>query len=213
MRFHKQHEQTENTEIKRLIEHQPTALLITFSEEGAVHLGIYNILFQNDLFFLHIGRTDEQANDLEINSKCVLVFQDILSVIPSYWIDERYGGAINQFFRYAEFHCEAKRIENGEEMTNILQPMLDRFQKERLYDPLDPSADIYRDKFQAICCIELTPHSFRTKRNVGQTKPFTAFTNVISRLRLSGETTDARTADEMERWRMRHKTPTIPLPL
>ncbi|MBI1861813.1 MAG: FMN-binding negative transcriptional regulator [Deltaproteobacteria bacterium] len=207
MRFHRHHEQGDWNEVEGFVRSRESALLVTRGPQGENHFGVINTVFVGGRIVIHIGRTDEQARDLAREARAQLVFHEPLSVIPSYWIDRRYGGAINQFFRYAECECWARVITEGKEMTLLLQRMLDRFQAERSYDPLDSEGEVYREKFLAIECAELEPVAWKTKWNLGQAKPLEAFENVIRELERRAEGPDRATAREMVKWRERHGTP------
>lgn len=199
MRFHGQHNQSDPKEIEQLVRQVGAGLLVT--EHPRLEHGVYHAVWDADRFFIHLGRTDDQCRSLVASPRCRFIFLDMLSVIPSYWIDARYGGAANQFFRYAEFECTVRVIQEPSQMMDALQKMMDHFQPEGNYDPLDPVAEVYRDKLNAIAIGELTPVACRSKWNLGQSKPSAAFDNVIRQLQLRNKGQDRRTAEEMLRWR------------
>ncbi len=200
MRFHRQHEQTRPKEIETLVVNQSLGLLITSSGSKAPKTGLYNTIFKQDRFYLHLGRTDEQTADLRENNKCQFVFSESLSVIPSYWIDEQYGGAINQFFKFVEFSCTARIIEDNFELNEVMQKMMDHYQSEKNYVPLDPNHEVYRDKYKMICAVELKINATRTKWNLGQTKPESARKNILKQLKIRSKSSDLKTAFEIEKW-------------
>lgn len=204
MKFPEIQHQSDQKEIERLFNSQTTCQIITINESGRPRVGVYNFISKDDKFIVHIGKKDEQTKDLERDANCLVVFQDILSVIPSFWIDERYGGAINNFFRYAEFECTSRIIGNAQEMVPFMQDMLDGFQSEHRYDPLDPKSEVYREKFAMLSIVELTVLNSRTKWNLGQAKPKAAFDNVIKQLEIRREGKDEITASEMKRWKLAH---------
>lgn len=201
MRFHNYHAQLNREEIEQLVKSQPLGLLITSSGGEFPKTGLYNAVLEKDRFYLHLGRTDEQVYDLRKNKLCQFIYSESLSVIPSYWIDGLYGGAINNFFKFAEFQCEARMIEEPKELLQVMQRMMDSYQAEKNYLPLDPEHEVYRDKFKIICAVELKILSLRTKWNLGQTKPLEAQENILKQLKLRNKTSDAKTAMEMRKWK------------
>lgn len=200
MRFHKFHEQRNTEELKAFVKNQSLGLLITFSGDEKTKLGLYNAHFDGTRFLIHLGRTDEQTLDLLKNKKCQFVFYETLSVIPSYWIDERYGGAINNFFKFAQFDCEGRVIEELGELQEAMQILMDHYQPEKLYDPLDVHSEVYADKFKMICAIELKVQSVRSKWNLGQTKVNKAQKNILKQLKVRNSLLDSKTAQAMESW-------------
>ena len=199
MRFPDIQHQDDRNELASFLRQISVGTLVTVSELQP-KVGLYNYLYTDDSFYIHIGRKDEQALQLQRNPNCQFVFSEVLSVIPSFWIDERYGGAINNFFKYLEFDCTARFISETGETLKVMQRLLDHYQATRRYDPLDTESEIYREKFAMITMLELTVKSSRSKWNFGQAKPRAAFLNIIRQLELRREPKDEQTALEMRKW-------------
>src|SRR5262249_4863114 len=151
-------------------------------------------------FYLHMGRGDEQVSALRSTGRATLVFQDILAVIPSYWVDAHYGGAATTYYRYAAFTCAARVIEEPAEVVSVLQGLMDRFQPEKGYEPLSAGSERYRKSVESLAIAELKVLSVDAKWKLGQNRPEAVRLEVAKRLRERGEGHDARAADEIERW-------------
>jgi predicted FMN-binding regulatory protein PaiB len=161
--------------------------------------GVFNPIFDGKTFYIHLNRGDEQVRALRSSGSAALVFQDILAVIPSHWVDAHYGGAATAYYRFAEFQCSVKLAEEPAEMVRVLQAMLDRFQPEGGYDPLDPASARYRPSFEMLVIAELEPITVRAKWKLGQNRPESVRREVARRLRERAKGSDARAADEIER--------------
>lgn len=197
MKFIPEHVQSSFEEVKKLMEANSTLTLVTQGERPRV--GLYNYYLKDKTFYIHMGKKDEQLLDLKKNPGALVFFSEVLSVIPSFWVDQRYGGAINNFFKYSEFECTTTLLETPKEILPILKEMLELYQKEKDYDPLDIESEIYRHKFAMLTVVELKIESQRTKWNLGQTKPREAFFNIIEQLVKRREGQDLKTAEEMKK--------------
>lgn len=198
MRFVPEHEVQSIEEVLTLVKAQ-TMLGLVSVHENQPRFGLYNFILKDQTFYIHLGKKDEQLLHLRANPIALITFSQVLSVIPSFWIDERYGGAINNFFRYVEFECEAIFLETPEEILPLLKDMLEAYQEERRYEPLDTQSAIYRPKFAMLSVVELKIRSMRTKWNLGQTKPREAFRNAIAQLEKRKGDLDLQTASEMRK--------------
>lgn len=200
MRFPPQHKPL-NQEVKCLIDKSRMLTLLTGESAASLEIGLYNFIFHENSFWIHLGRTDEQTKALQRDGLCKVMISEQLSVIPSHWIDKAYGGAANQFFRYADFKCSGRIVTDFKEMQSVLQIMLDQYQPERGYADLDPKSEVYASKFQMIVIIELKIESQRAKWNLGQTKPREAYENIIVELKKRNQGLDFETAEAMIEWR------------
>jgi len=199
MQFYSYYKQANTKEVESLSQDSSFCLLSTVSPSGIPHLGIFNPLQIEGRFYLHMNRKDEQVADLKERPKALLSFLDFLSVIPSYWVDEHYAGAATAYYRYAEWECTVELFEEPPSMLPVLQMMMDRYQPEQKYDPLNPELPIYKASFASIVVLKLTPVSSRTKWKLGQNRPMEIRNRVMTELKLRARDNDIRAAEEMEK--------------
>ncbi len=198
MRFYPIYEQTDQKNVEDFIRSQASCRIITMTSDKKTHYGIFNHFFDGQSFILHLNRLDEQVHDLKSNPNALVVFEEFLSVIPSYWVDENYAGAATSYYRYAEFDCQAEVSDTPELLRDALQKMMDHYQPEGQYVPLDPGSSLYKKSFDALVIIRLTPTSSRTKWKLGQNRPEASRRQVAKRLRERGTPNDLRAAQEVE---------------
>src|SRR5262245_31836103 len=60
--------------------------LVTVSAAGSPHIGLYPFIYRGTAIEMHLNRADEQFADLASRPQCVFELDDILAVIPSYWV-------------------------------------------------------------------------------------------------------------------------------
>ena len=199
MQLYPLYRQRNETEITDLVTTQTTALLVTNDTDGTIRTGIFNPIMVDGTFYLHLHRGDPQVAALRDTAKAQLVFQDVMAVIPSHWIDDKYGGAATTYYRYAAYDCRTALIEDPAAMVAVMQNLLDRFQPEKGYETLSHDSDLYRDSFAEILVVKLAVEKRHTKWKLGQNRPVEVRRNVIRRLRERAGVGDLRAADAMAR--------------
>src|SRR5262245_65918906 len=93
---------------------------------------------------LHLVRSDEQITDMKARPRCALEVDEVLGVIPSYWVSREYAGAATAYHRTVIFECEARLVEDPSAVAAQQQRLLARYQPEGGYRPLDTESPLYR---------------------------------------------------------------------
>ncbi len=198
MQFYGYYAQPSAARVRALVDERPYCELLTTGPDGLPHLGLFNHRFDGDEFLLHLNRADEQVADLRARAEAVVSVTDVMALIPSYWVDERDGGAATMYYRHAEFRCRARLIEAPGEMTPYLTRLMDHFQPEGGFDALDHAAPVYARLYKMLVLVALTPVSSRTKWKVGQNRPADLRQRVVEQLKARGRDGDLRAAAEVQ---------------
>jgi predicted FMN-binding regulatory protein PaiB len=191
--------QSDPRELEDLYESQSTCLLVTEGSEGA-GIGVFNPIRLNGKFYLHLGRHDKQVKDLRFKAKAKVVFQDILAVIPSYWVDENYAGAATTYYRYAELDCRVRILDTPEGQLPIYEGLMRKFQPEGRFEKLDPESPIYEQSFRSLVVLELDVEQVRSKWKLGQNRPVETRLRVAQELEKRARGADLRAAAEIRKW-------------
>src|SRR5215813_6266426 len=93
MIFHAYYTDVPRAEIDRLVDAQELGRLVTVGADGTPHIGLYPFVRDGETVDLHLVRADEQIADLRERSTCVFELDDVLGVIPSYWVHKEYAGS------------------------------------------------------------------------------------------------------------------------
>lgn len=197
MQFYSHYAQHSAARVRALVDERPYCELLTTGADGFPHAGLFNHHFDGDEFLLHLHKGDEQIADLRAKPECVVTVNDVMAMIPSYWVHERDGGAATMYYRYAEFRCRARFIESPSEMSPYLQKLMDHLQAEGGYQALDHTAPIYARLYKVLTLVALTPLSTRTKWKLGQNRPVAERRRVAESLRQRGREGDVRAAAEV----------------
>jgi predicted FMN-binding regulatory protein PaiB len=198
MIFHDYYSDIPRDEINRLVDSQELARLITVGDDSMPHVGLYPFVYDGKTLDLHLVRSDEQIKDLKVRPRCVLEIDEILAVIPSYWVSREYGGAATAYHRTVIFECEASVVEDPAAVAAQQQRLLARYQPEGGFRPLDPGDPLYRGAMAQLAAVTLQINRWRAKFKLGQNRPAEARRQVIAELRKRGRPNDGRAADALQ---------------
>jgi predicted FMN-binding regulatory protein PaiB len=198
MIFHGYYADIPRAEIDRFVESRELARLVTLGDDGTPHLGLYPFVYDGATVDLHLVRADEQVQDLKARPRCLLEVDEVLGVIPSYWVHPRYAGSATAYHRTVMFECEARVVEDPEAVAAQQRRLLARYQPEGGYAPLDPADPLYRGALGQLAAVRLGITRCRAKFKLGQNRPPEARRRIIAELRKRGRPNDQRTADALE---------------
>ena len=198
MIFHDSYSDVPRAEIDRFVRSQELARLITVGDDTVPHVGLYPFIYDRKHVDLHLVRSDEQIEDLKARPRCVLEVDEVLAVIPSYWVHAEYGGSATAYHRTVIFECEARVEEDPAAVAAQQRRLLARYQPEGGFRPLDPGDPLYRGAMAQLAAVRLEIIRWRAKFKLGQNRPTEARQRVIAELRKRGRPNDGRAADALQ---------------
>jgi predicted FMN-binding regulatory protein PaiB len=196
--FHDVYAQVPPEEIERFVAAQELGRLITVGADGTPHVGLYPFVRAGEAIDLHLVREDELAVDLAARPRCVFEVDEILGVIPSYWVHAEYGGSATAYHRTVIFECQATVLEDPVAVAAQQVRLLARYQPEGGFRALDPDDPLYRGALGQLAAVRLGIQATRVKFKLAQNRPPEARRRVIAELRRRGRPADARAADALE---------------
>src|SRR4029077_9896197 len=197
MIFHDYYSDVPRDDVDRLVQSQELARLVTVGDDAMPHVGLYPFVYDGKTVDLHLVRSDEQIQDLKARPRCVLEVDEVLAVIPSYWVHSEYAGAGTACHGTVIFECEARVEEDPEAVAAQQQRLLARYQPEGGFRPLDPNNPLYRGAMAQLAAVTLQINRWRAKFKLGQNRPVEARRQVIAELRKRGRPNDGRAADAL----------------
>ncbi len=198
MIFHDYYANIPGAEIDRFVESRELCRLVTVGEDGTPHLGLYPFVYDGAALDLHLVRADEQVQDLKSRRRCLAEVDEVLGVIPSYWVHPRYAGSATAYHRTVIFECNATVVEDPDAVAAQQRRLLARYQPEGGYQPLDPADPLYRGALGQLAAIRLAVTRRRAKWKLGQNRPAEARRRVIAELRKRGRPNDQLAAAALE---------------
>ncbi len=172
--------------------------LVTVSAEGSPHIGLYPFLYRSSTIEMHLNRADEQFADLGVHPRCVFELDDVLAVIPSYWVHAESAVAATAYHRTVVFECDAVVSLDDRELTEQQTRLMAHYQPEGGFRTVAPDDALYRGAISQIAAVRLTIRSRRAKFKLGQNRTVEARVRVVSELRRRGRPNDARAADALQ---------------
>lgn len=206
MIFHRQYTEIPGAEVDRFVQAQELGRLVTVGGDGVPHLGLYPFVYEGDAVDLHLVRSDEQIADLKARPRCLFEVDEVLAVIPSYWVHPQYAGSATAYHRTVLFECTAAVVEEPGAVVAQQARLLARYQPEGGYRALDPDDPLYKGALAQLAAVCLTVTARRAKFKLGQNRSVATRRQVITELRLRGRPRDARAAEAL-RWTIEGQEP------
>ena len=202
MIFHDYYADVPAAEVARFVDSQPLGRLVTVGADGTPHLGLYPFVHEPGLFDLHLVRLDELAVDLQTRPRCLFEVDEVLGVIPSYWVSPEYAGSATAYHRTVIFECRAAVIEDPAVVAEQQIRLLARYQPEGGFRAVTPADPLYRAALDQLAAVRLTVERTRVKFKLAQNRPPESRRRIVQALRERGRPGDARAADAVE-WTLR----------
>ncbi|HEY3066483.1 MAG TPA: FMN-binding negative transcriptional regulator [Methylomirabilota bacterium] len=197
MIFHDYYAKIDAADIHRFVLAQEMGRLVTVGGDGTPHVGLYPFLYGDGRFDLHLVRADEQVADLKASRRSVFEVDEVLGVIPSYWVHPEYGGSATAYHRTVIFECDATVIEEPAAVAAQQIRLLERYQPEGGFRPVAADDPLYAGAIALLAAVRLDVVRVRPKWKLGQNRPPAARRKVIAELRKRGRPGDARAADAL----------------
>jgi len=198
MIFHDYYAQVPPAEVDRFVASQELGRLITVGADGTPHVGLYPFVGQGAVVDLHLVREDELTVDLKVRPRCVFEVDEVLGVIPSYWVHAEYAGSATAYHRTVIFECRATVSEDPAAVAAQQVRLLARYQPEGGFRMLDPDDPLYRGALGQLAAVRLDVERTRVKFKLGQNRPPQVRRRIIAELRQRGRPADGRAADALE---------------
>jgi predicted FMN-binding regulatory protein PaiB len=196
--FHEYYAAVPDDDVERFIDGQELGRLVTIGGDGTPHIGLYPFVRSPGTIELHLVRTDEQVEDLERHPRCVFAVDEVLGIIPSYWVHGEYAGSATAYHRTVIFECDGVVSRDAAAVVAQQQKLLARYQPEGGFCALAADDALYRGALAQLAALRLTVHHRRVKFKLGQNRPPETRRQIIAELRRRGRPMDARAADALQ---------------
>jgi predicted FMN-binding regulatory protein PaiB len=196
--FHEEYAEVPPAEVERFVDAQELGRLVTVGADGTPHVGLYPFVREGETFDLHLVRADELAMDLKARPRCVFEVDEVLGVIPSYWVHAEYAGSATAYHRTVIFECQARVTEEPAAVAAQQRRLLARYQPEGGFRSVSPEDPLYRKALEQLAAVRLTVERTRVKFKLAQNRPPEARRRIIAELRKRNRPNDARAADALE---------------
>jgi len=143
-------------------------------------------------------RVDEQIADLKARPRCVFEVDEVLTVIPSYWLHPEYAGSATSYHRTVIFECRATVAEEPAVLAAQQARLLAKHQPEGGFRPLRMDDPLYCRALDQLAAAKLDITRCRAKFKLGLNRSVEARRRVIAEIRKRGRAGDACAADALQ---------------
>ena len=196
MIFHEVYTDIPRADIDRFVRSQDLGRLVT-AADGAPHIGLYPFVYGDGVIEMHLVRTDEQLADLRVQPRCLFEVDEVLAVVPSYWVHPESAAVATAYHRTVIFECEATVSDDLAVLADQQTRLMARYQPEGGFRPLAPDDPLYRGALSHIAAIRLDVKACRPKFKLGQNRPASSRARIVEELRKRGRRDDARAAEAL----------------
>jgi transcriptional regulator len=196
--FHDSYSDVPRATIDRFVEEQELGRLLTVGPDGTPHVGLYPFVYTGAAFDLHLVREDELVVDLKQRPRCVFEVDEVLGVIPSYWVHPEYGGSATAYHRTVIFECTATVVYDPEAVAAQQERLLARYQPEGQFRAVRATDPLYKGALAQLAALRLEIVRVRTKFKLGQNRSAETRRKIAELLRQRGRENDARAAAALE---------------
>ena len=191
--------------LREFVVGQQLGRLVTVSDHGQPHIGLYPFLFLGDTIEMHLHRRDEQLADLRAQARCSFEVDEIHGTIPSHWVHASNAMFATAYHRAVIFECEAEVSEDAEVLAAQQQRLMQQYQPDGGYQPVDTGHAKYRGPFNEIAALTLRVRARKVKWKLAQNRDRQTREKLIAELRKRGWPTDAGAADALQ-WTLDHES-------
>jgi predicted FMN-binding regulatory protein PaiB len=172
--------------------------LVTVSADGVPDIGLYPFVYEGDTIEVHLNRADRQLAHLKTRPRCLFEVDEVLAVIPSYWVHPENAVMATAYHRTVIFECEATVSDDAAELAAQQMRLLARYQPEGGFQPVTPDHPLYRGAIAHIAAIRLRIGDRRVKFKLAQNRSPEVRAGIVGELRKRGRRNDDRAAEAVQ---------------
>ena len=197
MIFHGYYTNIPPEEVDRFVRSREMGRLVSVAADGAPHIGLYPFVYAGDAIEIHLVRQDEQMGDLQARPRCLFEVDEVLAVIPSYWVHPESAVMATAYHRTVIFECVATVSEDAAALAEQQTRLLARYQPEGGFRPVTVDDPLYRGAIAHIAAVRLSITARRAKFKLGQNRPPEVRGKIVEELRKRGRPNDGQAADAL----------------
>ncbi len=160
-----------------------------------------NFVFVGEHIFFHGGTHGEKYSLFAYTPKVTFSVDVPYALIPSYWVDSERACAITQFFKSVLIRGRGQLIKNQHEKLRALQAIMEKYQPERRFSPLELTSSVYAKAFERVAIFRIDIEDISVKYNFGQRLEPSKLDQILTKITQRNTTNDRATILEIHKWR------------
>ena len=150
--------------IKEFLEDEHVGRVSSIDKNGFPQIIPMNFVFRNDAVYMHSHVKGEKLDNISRNNKVGFEADRELEFLPSYFEDPRNASLADTLYISIVIKGIASFVSNRDEKTLALNGLMEKYQPEGNYDPLESTMRV----LDAVSVIKIVPTSLHGKYKIGQ---------------------------------------------
>ncbi|MDC0153285.1 pyridoxamine 5'-phosphate oxidase family protein [Nitrosopumilus sp.] len=150
--------------IKEFLEDEHVGRVSSIDKNGFPQIIPMNFVFRNDAVYMHSHVKGEKLDNISRNNKVGFEADRELEFLPSYFEDPHNASLADTLYISIVIKGIASFVSNREEKTLALNGLMEKYQPEGHYDPLESTMRV----LDAVSVIKIVPTSLHGKYKIGQ---------------------------------------------
>ena len=150
--------------IKEFLEDEHVGRVSSIDTNGFPQIIPMNFVFRNDAVYMHSHVKGEKLDNISRNNKVGFEADRELEFLPSYFEDPHNASLADTLYISIVIKGIASFVSDREEKTLALNGLMEKYQPEGNYDPLESTMRV----LDAVSVIKIVPTSLHGKYKIGQ---------------------------------------------
>ena len=150
--------------IKEFLNDEHVGRISSIDVNGFPQIIPMNFVFLNDAIYMHSHVKGEKLDNISHNDKVGFEADRELEFLPSYFEDPHNAALADTLYISVVIKGVASFVADREEKTLVLNGLMEKYQPEGNYDPLESNMRV----LDAVSVIKVTPKSLHGKYKIGQ---------------------------------------------
>ena len=150
--------------IKEFLEDEHVGRVSSIDTNGFPQIIPMNFVFRNDAVYMHSHVKGEKLDNISRNNKVGFEADRELEFLPSYFEDPHNASLADTLYISIVIKGIASFVSDREEKTMALNGLMEKYQPEGNYDPLESTMRV----LDAVSVIKIVPTSLHGKYKIGQ---------------------------------------------
>ncbi|HJM79238.1 MAG TPA: pyridoxamine 5'-phosphate oxidase family protein [Nitrosopumilus sp.] len=150
--------------IKQFLNEEHVGRISSIDVNGYPQIIPMNFVFLNDAIYMHSHVKGEKLDNISKNNKVGFEADRELEFLPSYFEDPHNAGLADTLYISIVIKGDAIFISDREEKTLALNGLMEKYQPEGFYDPVNSEMHV----LNAVSIIKVIPQSLHGKYKIGQ---------------------------------------------
>ena len=143
---------------------QPAGRVASIDKDGCPQVIPMNFVYFNNAIYMHSHPFGEKLDNIRRNPSVGFEADQHVCFLPSHYFHPTDASQADTLYISVVIKGKATIVEDGEEKARALNALMEKYQKEGRYEPLDANMPVVRE----VAVIKVAPSEMRGKYKVGQ---------------------------------------------